>query len=498
MRYNVRHSIVRVAVRMAWLIAAMMVVVNVGAQTGDAPVSEEGKGELEQVLRKSHADYDQLLSSYYMRLYMQQQALPRSGAKSVWSELELPDLSDSLLKQRLDALPTVIPMSYNPVVKDYIRMYLRLMRGRIDVFLSLAEFYFPLFEEVLDRYGLPEELKYLTVVESALNPMATSRAGAAGLWQFMYRTGKMYGLEVNSLVDERRDPAKSTDAAARYLKDLYAVYEDWHLALAAYNCGPGNVNRAIARSGGQNNFWQIYNYLPKETRGYIPAFIAATYVLNYYADHGVESHRIDIPLRTDTVHLRADAFYCFIEKYVGINVEELRTLNPHYRTDMVPASAGWRKVIVPAHSVMRLIELEDSVCKATADSLSVRPAAPPTPVRESRTHVVKKGETLVSIAKKYKVSVANLKRWNSKKSNSVRVGEKLIIYSRTTASTSSSKPKAATTPAKASTTQKHVVKKGETLSSIARRYNTTPAELRKKNNLRSDAIKVGQTLVVSK
>jgi membrane-bound lytic murein transglycosylase D len=196
-------------------------------------------------------------------------------------------------------------------------MYLNRMRNRIDVMLTLSEYYQPLFEESLSRYDVPEELKYLTIVESAMNPQATSRVGAAGLWQFMYTTGKNYGLEVNSIVDERRDAYKSSDAAAHYLRDLHNVFGDWHLAIAAYNCGPGNVNKAIARSGGKHNFWQIYPYLPRETRGYVPAFIAATYIMNYYPEHGLHPKRATIPLHTDTVMVEQDMLFFILGTVVS-------------------------------------------------------------------------------------------------------------------------------------------------------------------------------------
>ena len=273
-------------------------------------------------------NYDSLLNTYVISKYA---ATSRRHRANINTDYAFDQIPDTVIAQRLNSLHTVIPMTFNSVVRDHIRMYLNRMRNRIDVMLTLSEYYQPLFEESLSRYDVPEELKYLTIVESAMNPQATSRVGAAGLWQFMYTTGKNYGLEVNSIVDERRDAYKSSDAAAHYLRDLHNVFGDWHLAIAAYNCGPGNVNKAIARSGGKHNFWQIYPYLPRETRGYVPAFIAATYIMNYYPEHGLHPKRATIPLHTDTVMVEQDMLFCHVTKHLGVELEELRALNPQYR-----------------------------------------------------------------------------------------------------------------------------------------------------------------------
>lgn len=318
-------------------------------------------------------------------------------------------------------------------------MYLNRMSSRLDVMLTLGEFYYPMFENVLHRYNVPEELKYLTIVESAMNPMATSRVGAAGLWQFMYNTGKNYDLEVNSIVDDRRDPYKSTVAAARFLHDLYEVFGDWTLAIAAYNCGPGNINKAIARSGGKQNFWEIYPYLPRETRGYIPAFIAATYVMTYYPEHGLHPHKVTMPIHTDTIMLRNDAMFCYISKFVDISEEELKALNPQYRVGLIPASSGQYSLTVPDTKLHRLIEMEDSIYYYTTDSLSRKPvvqiAQQAAPEKSSKaktasattTHVVKRGETLSRIASRYGTTVQSLKKRNNLKSDNIREGQRLKI-----------------------------------------------------------------------
>ncbi|MCR4659429.1 MAG: transglycosylase SLT domain-containing protein, partial [Bacteroidales bacterium] len=346
---------------------------------------------------------------------------------------EFDQIPDSVIISRLNSLHTVIPMTYNEEVRAYIRMYLRRMTTRLDVMLTLCEYYHPMFEEVLSRYNVPEELKYLTIVESAMNPMATSRVGAAGLWQFMYTTGKIYDLEVNSIVDDRRDPYKSTVAAARFLSDLHTVFGDWLLAIAAYNCGPGNINKAIARSGGKRDFWDIYYYLPRETRGYIPAFIAATYVMNFYADHGLKGTVGSLPVRSDTLMLRSDVLLHYVNEFTGVDMDELRTLNPQYRVDFIPASSGNYSLCLPVSKIKNFIAMEDSVYALTRDSVSRKPVKPVKPTGSTTTsggkvyYTVRKGDTLSKIASKHGISVATLKKRNGLNSDRIRVGQKLKI-----------------------------------------------------------------------
>ncbi|KWW31584.1 MAG: membrane-bound lytic murein transglycosylase D [bacterium P3] len=377
------------------------------------------------------ANYDSLLNSYYLRSHREQLSR-HNHAVSVDDFDQIPD---SVIARRLAALHTVIPMTYNSSVRAYIRMYLNMMSTRLDVMLSLSDYYHPMFEEVLSRYGVPEELKYLAIVESAMNPLATSRVGAAGLWQFMYHTGKLYDMEVNSVVDDRRDPHRSTVAAARYLRDLRDIFDDWTLAIAAYNCGPGNINKAIVRSGGHRNFWLIYPYLPRETRGYIPAFIAATYVMNYYPEHGLRAHRFTLPIHSDTLRLRSDALFCFVSRYTGVTLDELRTLNPQYRADLIPASSGSYTLCLPTDKIGLMIRYEDSVYARTADSLTVAPVEiesyqPRSTSHRSRggaTHLVRKGETLSSIARKHGTTVAALRKKNHLRSDKIRVGQRLKL-----------------------------------------------------------------------
>src|SRR5574344_367978 len=462
------------------------------------------------ITNRDIASYDSLLNSYYLKKYAGSvnQHYNRQSSQS-YSEFD--QIPDSVFEKRLKALPTVIPMTYNADVRAYIRMYVRLMGKRCDVMLSLAEYYFPLFEEVLNRYGMPEELKYLTIVESALNPQATSRAGAAGLWQFMYRTGKNYDLEVNSLVDDRRDPYRSTVAAARYLRDLHAIYHDWTLAIAAYNCGPGNVNKAIARANGNKDFWQIYQLLPAETRGYIPAYIAVNYVMTYYHEHGIRPNKIKLPINSDTIQLRSNAIYCFIEKYANIEVEELRALNPQYRTDMVPVSSGRKALNLPASKMHTFIRMEDSIYKATYDSVNRKPAVVAVSDTERIVHKVRRGETMTKIVQRYGVSTNDIRRWNRRKSTKVKSGERLVIYRVNPNATETAENADTCTPQTKTPTRQaakpaprpakpqvvtHTVKQGENLSKIARKYGTTAQVIKKRNKLKSDAIRVGQKLIV--
>ncbi len=478
------------------------------------------------------ANYDSLLHNFYMQQYAQS-ANNHRNRKASQAYAEFDNIPDSVFIHRLQQLHMVVPMTYNSDVRAYIKLYVRVMSHRLDAMLSLSEYYFPLFEETLDRYKVPEELKYLTIVESALNPQATSRAGAAGLWQFIYSTGKYYNLEINSLVDERRDPYKSTVAAARLLRSLYDIYHDWHLVMAAYNCGPGNVNKAIARSG-KHSFWEIYPYLPRETRSYVPAFIGATYVMNYYQEHGMTAGRYELPLRTDTIHLHKDVHFAVVHKFTGIPMVQLRQLNPQFRADIVPASSRDYAICLPSNRSSLFLKYEDTIYKVSKDTIAKRSAYVPAATSSAGTivyHKVKKGETWNSIAAKYGVSVNSLRRWNGKsRKSTLKVGTRLKVYlhnkeDKSSASASDNKrsanestnvatntnktttTKPTTTKTTTKTTQKttkqqtnkasyYKVKKGDTLGKIAAKNNTTVAQIKKLNNMKSDVIREGQQLRV--
>lgn len=346
---------------------------------------------------------------------------------------ENPPVSDSIYMDRLKRIPAIIEMPYNEIVRKFIDMYATRLRQKVAFMLSANNFYMPIFEEALDLYDLPLELKYLPVIESALNPMATSTQGATGLWQFMLRTGQVYGLKVNSLVDERRDPIKSTRAAARYLKDLYDIYQDWNLVLAAYNCGPGTVNKAIRRAGGDKDFWEIYNYLPKETRGYVPAFIAANYIMTYYCEHYISPMEMRMPESTDTIHVSRPLNLNQVADVCKINIDELRALNPEFKKDLIPGNEKPYALRLPTNMVSTFIDKEDSIYAYKADTYLTRRStvavknATGTSKGKAVYHRIRNGETLGGIAARYGVSINQLRRLNGIKGSNIRAGKSLRI-----------------------------------------------------------------------
>ena len=340
-----------------------------------------------------------------------------------------PNLSDSVYISRLQRIPAIIEMPYNDIVRKFIDMYAVRLREKVSFMLSANNFYMPIFEEALDLYNLPLELRYLPVIESALNPMATSRQGAVGLWQFMLRTGKAYGLEVNTLVDERRDPLKSTRAAARYLKDLFDIYHDWNLVLAAYNCGPGTINKAIRRAGGATDFWSIYNFLPKETRGYVPAFIAANYIMTYYCEHDISPMAMQMPEGSDTIHITKSLNLNQVAEVCKINIDQLRALNPEFRKDIIPESETAYALRLPNNKMSCFLENEDSIYSYKPQVYQNRRKTVEvnTPKSAVRYHKIRNGETLGGIAAKYHVSVKQLRSLNGIKGSNIRAGKSIRI-----------------------------------------------------------------------
>ena len=348
---------------------------------------------------------------------------------------------DSLYIVRLQAIQEVIPLSFNSTVRNVIKFYTEKRRDQVEMMLGLSAYYFPIFEEILDRYEMPFELKYLPVIESALNPNAISRAGANGLWQFMYGTGKQMGLEISSFVDERRDPVKSTDAAIRYLKYLYNIYNDWYMAIAAYNCGPGNVNRAIRRSGNKQNYWEIYYNLPRETRGYVPAFIAAAYVMNYYRDHNLRPQMPDIPFQTDTLLVHDYLHFEQLAEILDMEKELLRSLNPMYRRDVIPAKADKPYALtLPQEKALEFVGIDTLIFAHKRDDYfpnnalanpteSASYSTPADVSGKSKIHyTVKTGDNLGFISTWFRVKLSDIRQWNNIRGNLIRVGQKLTIY----------------------------------------------------------------------
>lgn len=342
---------------------------------------------------------------------------------------------DSVYTRRLRDLASPIQLPYNSIVRGYINRYTDSRYGTISRILGMSQYYFPLIEDELLKEGLPIELRALPIIESALSVTAVSPMGAVGLWQFMPSTGKSYGLEVNSLVDERRDPVRSTQAACRYLKDLYAIYKDWSLAIAAYNCGPGNVNKALARAGGGTTFWDIYEYLPRETRGYVPAFVGASYAYAYHQQHGIQSENPPMPLATDTIRVTRLLHLGQVASTLDIPIETLRTLNPQYKMDIIPATIKSYTLVLPQHYLCQYITNEEEIHRKDSTYLKeyINPAniekkklADATPAYT--TYTVKRGDTLGAIARRYRTTTAQIMKLNKlKNANKLREGQRLRI-----------------------------------------------------------------------
>lgn len=404
----------------------------------------DGKEEVIDVPEAMNYEVDSLLNLYYSKTYLQ----PDNDCNYKDENVSYPK---EVYIERLGRLPNVMEMPYNDIVQKFIDRYTGRLRHSVSYMLGASNFYTPIFEEALEAYGLPLELKYLPVIESALNPQATSHAGAAGLWQFMVATGKHYGLEVNSLVDERRDPIKSSYAAAQYLRDLYKIFGDWSLVIAAYNCGPENINKAIHRANGEADYWKIYPYLPRETRGYVPAFIAANYVMNYYCEHNICPMRTKLPAKTDTIVVTKDVHLKQIAEVCGIDIDELRTLNPQYRRDIVNGSNKPSIIRMPATATNTFIANEDSIYNHKTETLFTRRSlvevdnsSKSSYTRKSsakkrksysrkkrRTRAkmvtIRKGDTLSEIAERNHTTVKKLRQLNGIKGNTIRAGKKIRV-----------------------------------------------------------------------
>lgn len=383
-------------------------------------------------------ELDSLMNLYMAKTYLDEN-----------EDCQMKDINPVFEKEvyidRLSRIPSIIEMPYNDVVQKFIDRYSGRLRHSVSYMLGASNFYMPIFEEALEAYELPLELRYMPVIESALNPTAVSRAGATGLWQFMLPTGKRYGLNVNSLVDERRDPIKSSYAAAQYLSDLYKVFGDWTLVIAAYNCGPEQVNKAIRRSNGERDYWKIYPYLPKETRGYVPAFIAANYIMTYYCDHNICPMKTRLPAKTDTLMLSKNVHLEQIAAVCGVSIDELRALNPAYRRDVIPGATELSCLRLPQTEVGKFIDNEDSIYNYKSEELMAKrtevevnkQAASTTSSKRSATRrksrtraryvTIRSGQTLSELAEKHGTTVSRLKRLNGLKGTSIRAGKKLRV-----------------------------------------------------------------------
>ena len=420
------------------LLSAINAMAQIETVEPDQPTQVEADSAVVAELLYLTPQVDSLLNAWYSnRDMITNDLVPDSVATA---DTYISGIPDSVFVERLQAMQSPIPMTYNEQVKRFIELYVVKRRAQVQNMLGQSKYYFPMFEEALDAYGLPLELKFLPIIESALNPRAYSRAGASGLWQFMYYTGKRYDLQVNSYVDERCDPYKSSWAAAKFLGELYSIYGNWHLAIAAYNCGPGNVNRAIARSGGQTDFWKIYYHLPRETRGYVPAFIAASYAMTYANEHQLYATQTNKPLAADTIMVTKPLHFEQISAKLGLPVEMIRELNPQYRHDIIPAQGGKNYSLrLPVEVTLAFAAQEDSVYafqheKYFPDNkiVAVSEAVFAQGVRPANAakliYTVKSGDVPGSIATRFGVRLSDLKYWNGMRRNIIRIGQKLVIY----------------------------------------------------------------------
>ena len=410
-------------------IILFLATINAVASTGYDTIILKSDDSSERIER----DLDSLLSTWYVQLALKNRPEEFTGDTNVYV------YPDSVYINRLRKINSIIQLPYNSIIRNHIHVYTVRQREKFCAVLGLMDYYFPMFEDVFDSYGLPTELKYMAIIESALNPNAVSRVGATGLWQFMYSTGRMYGLTINSVVDERRDPLKSTNAAAKYIKDLYKVYNDWILVIAAYNCGPGNVNKAIRRSGNKKDYWEIYYRLPRETRGYIPMYIAAVYGVNYYMEHNLNPLPLNIPVAIDTIMINSDIHLTQISEVMGIPMGELRALNPQYRTGLVPGSSKPFALTLPMTHLGDFIDLTDTIRRYKPDVYLNRSTQIADPTRSSYLpadikgktkliYTVQEGDNLGYISEWYRVSLSDLRYWNNIYRNTIRIGQKLVVY----------------------------------------------------------------------
>jgi membrane-bound lytic murein transglycosylase D len=496
------------------------------------------------IIRKSEVnseqvsdDLDSLVNNWYVRLALQNKKFMQ-GPDSIGVVFP-----DTVYRDRLASINSIVNLPYNSIIRSNIDVYTLKQRQKFCAVLGLSEYYFPMVEDIFDLYGLPTELKYMAVIESALNPgVVNRRSGATGMWQFMYSTGRMYGLTINSLVDERRDPVKSTVAAAKYIKDLYSIYNDWTLVIAAYNCGPGNVNKAIKRSGNKKDYWEIYYRLPRETRGYIPIYVAAAYALNFYKEHNLSPLPLDIPMATDTVMVNKDIHLTQISEVLGIPLGELRALNPQYKTGLIPGSSKPLALMLPLNHLGDFIALTDTIRKYKQDvylNKATQIADPrhfvsaPADIKGKTKiiYIIKDGDNLGFISEWYRVSLSDLRYWNDIYQNTIRVGQKIVVYvdagkadyyAKVNSMTFEEKQQMsgitvtqAPTPAHATTVQSttipaesesdvsfitHTVRSGDTIWDIVKMYdNVTASQVLALNNISEPSkIKIGQVLKIKK
>ena len=410
-------------------------------------LEEELSGENENKISAGLENYttntDTLLGQWYLHRVSRIPGREQYNMDSVRFTSNVPD---SVLMRRLEQMNAFITLPFNETVKNYMILYSEKMPRKMAEMMGLSQYYMPIIEESLRRYDLPLELKYVAVIESAFNPRAVSRVGATGMWQFMYRTAVSYGLRIDSYVDERMDPIKSIDAAARYFRDAYRIFGDWSLAISSYNCGSGNVNKAIKRAGGRRDFWSVYEYLPRETRGYVPAMVGAMYAFRYAKEYGLEPDPLALPTYVDTFHIHQNLHFAQVSELLGIPLDDVRDLNPQYYKDIVPGASGDEVIRLPFNYSSAFLDVQDTIYRHRADILfatkvedgreTVGGKPVPTSAKASGNtgawvyYKVKGGDTLSKIARKYNTSVKQIKTWNNLRSDNIAIGQRLKVGKR--------------------------------------------------------------------
>ena len=449
---------------------------------------------------------DSLLNIWYAHRLINEEDMDGVDMDSVKFHSNVPD---SVYIERIAKMNSFITLPYNDIVKNYIIRYSEKMPATMGRILGLCEYYMPIFQEILNKYDMPEELKAMAIIESAMNPLAVSRAGAKGMWQFMYQTAKIYGLHIDSFVDERLDPVKSADAAARYLQDAYEIFGDWNLAIASYNCGAGNVNKAIRRSGSRA-FWDIWPFLPRETRGYVPAFVGALYTMNFYKEHGIKPEAVQMPAHVDTMRINKMLHLKQVSELTGAPLEDLKNLNPQYRHEIIPGNDREYILRIPYNYTNAFIDHEDSLYRHKADVYFN-----PVTIKKIKdggdgeriVYRVKNGDYLGKIAGRYRVSVNQIKRWNNLRSNNIRVGQRLIIYrggkAPASVSSGSSSEKKSTKPAEKPVVAAsgeyiiYTVRSGDSFYTIAKNYPGVSAQnIMDYNGIDSSKIRPGMKIKI--
>ena len=482
---------------------------------------------------KIRSDLDSVVTSWYVKKALE------NNPEILFIDTIGVIFPDSVYESRISKINSIVRLPFNSVIRNHIHVYTIKQREKFAAILGLKDYYFPMIEDIFDSYGLPTELKYMAVIESAFIPnIVNRRSGATGLWQFMYSTGRLYKLNINSVIDDRRDPVKATHAAARYLKDLYDIYKDWTLVIAAYNCGPGNVNKAIRRSGNKKDYWDIYYRLPRETRGYIPQYVAAAYAINYYTEHNIKPLPVNFPIATDTIMVNNDIHLSQISEVMNIPLGELKALNPQYKTGLIPGASKPMALTLPLNHLGDFIDLNDTIRNYKKDvylNPQTRIADPtrstsvvPTDVKGKTKliYTVKDGDNLGFISEWYKVGLSDLRYWNDIYKNTIRVGQKIVVYvdpSKTEyfskvdlmtfaekqAMNGKSVPTNTVSPVTANTIVSydtdgeyitHTVKYGDTIWDIVKLYgNVSTTEVLALNNITDpQKIQVGQKLKIKK